>query len=335
MKKLANVLMVLGVLIMLYPAVGAIYTRYQENRLLSEWLHSSSEDIYLQATGDDAESAFLSLEESYRDEHISYAGMRYQNDEELAANDPQTVQQHESQEASGESNGDSPDLAPSPKSTPKSSATSVKQKVLGVIIIDKIKIKYPIVEGIQKENLRTAIGHIPGTAPLGEAGNCALAGHRSYTFGAYFNRLDELDVGDEITIKTKDKDYIYTVYEKLVVKPDDVSVIKGGKDDYILTLITCTPIYIATHRLIIHARLENPPVSETPLPTTEAPHHEPQDAETSMPENSAPDADSTTVPELSPETQDISPENQIVIPDNPSIIPESPDISTENQGETE
>ena len=48
----------------------------------------------------------------------------------------------------------------------------------------------------------------------------------------------------------------YIVYEKLIVKPDDVSVIKGDKSDSILTLVTCTPIYIASHRLIIHARLE-------------------------------------------------------------------------------
>jgi len=306
MKKFANVLMVIGVLIMLYPAVGAIYTRYQENRLLSEWLQSGSDDSYMQATVDDAESAFLSLEESYRDEHISYAGMREQN-EELAENNSQAVQQSETQLSSGDSELNSSDMATS-TTTSKSSANSVKQKVLGVIVIDKIKIKYPIVEGVEKENLRTAIGHIPGTAPLGEAGNCALAGHRSYTFGAYFNRLDELDVGDEITIKTKDKDYIYTVYEKQVVSPDDVSVIKGGKDDYILTLITCTPIYIATHRLIIHARLKNPPVSETPLPTSEAPNHE-QHAETAKPENSVPDANSITSPESSSEYAINSPEN--------------------------
>ena len=150
MKKFANVLMVIGVLIMLYPAVGAIYTRYQENRLLSEWLQSGSEDSYMQATVDDAESAFLSLEESYRDEHISYAGMREQNHEELARNNSQAVQQSETQLSSGDSERDSSDMATS-TTTSKSSANSVKQKVLGVIVIDKIKLNTQTFKGLKKK----------------------------------------------------------------------------------------------------------------------------------------------------------------------------------------
>ena len=127
-------------------------------------------------------------------------------------------------------------------------------KVLGIIKIAKINIKMPIVEGTTQENLNVGIGHIPGTAGLGMNGNAALAGHRNYTFGRFFSRLDELERGDKVTLITKTKTYNYIVYEKLVVLPNDVSVLKYKENDNIITLITCTPMRASTHRLIIHAR---------------------------------------------------------------------------------
>ena len=130
-------------------------------------------------------------------------------------------------------------------------------KVLGIIKIDKIDIRMPIVEGTTQENLSVGIGHIPGTAGLGMNGNAALAGHRNYTFGRFFSRLDELKKGDKVTIITKTKTYTYIIYEKLVVLPDDVSVLKYKENDNIITLITCTPMRASTHRLIIHARLKS------------------------------------------------------------------------------
>lgn len=129
------------------------------------------------------------------------------------------------------------------------------QKVLGIIQIKKIKVNEPIVLGVSKANLRAGIGHIPGTAAPGQAGNCALAGHRNYAFKKLFSRLDELKAGDEIRITTKKEDLTYKVTETKVVTPDDVSVLKGSKDKSIITLITCTPKYVASHRLIVTAEL--------------------------------------------------------------------------------
>lgn len=129
------------------------------------------------------------------------------------------------------------------------------QKVLGIIQIKKIKVNEPIVAGVSKSNLRAGIGHITGTTAPGQAGNCALAGHRNYAFKKLFSRLDELKVGDEIKITTKNEDLTYKVTETKVVTPDDVSVLKGSKDKSIITLITCTPKYVASHRLIVTAEL--------------------------------------------------------------------------------
>ena len=137
----------------------------------------------------------------------------------------------------------------------KPAPPAYKPTVLGRIQVPKIDEDLLLVEGVKKADLRLGAGHIPGTSLPGEIGNCAIAGHRNYTFGSFFNRLDELQIGDKVTIDFNKKKYTYVAYEKLVVLPEDTSVINKNDKDKILTLITCTPVRIATHRLIIHFKL--------------------------------------------------------------------------------
>lgn len=126
---------------------------------------------------------------------------------------------------------------------------------IGIMKIPKLDLKVAIGEGIDSETLKFAVGHFEGTALPGEKGNFAVAGHRSYTYSQYFNRLDELNVGDDIIVKTKKGEYTYKVYEKKVVEPTEVSVLDKTKDATI-TLVTCTPIRVATHRLIVKGKLQ-------------------------------------------------------------------------------
>lgn len=127
--------------------------------------------------------------------------------------------------------------------------------IIGIITISKIDLKAAICEGIESENLKYAVGHFPGTPLPGKKGNFCIAGHRSYTYGEFFNRLDELQIGDEIIVKTSIGQYKYKVYEKKVVEPSEISVLDNTKES-IITLVTCTPIRIATHRLIVKGKLE-------------------------------------------------------------------------------
>ncbi|MCX7771661.1 MAG: sortase, partial [Clostridia bacterium] len=144
---------------------------------------------------------------------------------------------------------------PKPPSTSIMSKEEITKRMTGVLIIKKINLRMIIMDGVDKETLRVAAGRMPNTGKLGEIGNCVLAGHRSYTFGKYFNRLDELDVGDEITVQMKDKTLTYKVYKKLIVTPDDFSITNQTDKDKVLTLFTCHPIVVASHRLVIHAKL--------------------------------------------------------------------------------
>ena len=126
---------------------------------------------------------------------------------------------------------------------------------IGIIRIPKINVKVAIGEGVDMDTLKYAVGHFPQTAKAGQKGNFCIAGHRSYTYSEYFNRLDEINKGDEIFVKTREGEYKYIVSEKKIVDPSEYSVLDSTKDAT-LTLVTCTPIRVATHRLIIKAKLQ-------------------------------------------------------------------------------
>ncbi|MCR4705791.1 MAG: class D sortase [Lachnospiraceae bacterium] len=126
------------------------------------------------------------------------------------------------------------------------------REILWILRIPKIDSENPVVEGTTKGALQAALGHQEGTAYPGDSGNCVIAGHRNYTFGRYFNRLDEVEIGDMIYVDYPDETLSYRVSDIRVVEPDDLSVLEQG-DREILTLYTCTPIYLATHRLVITA----------------------------------------------------------------------------------
>ncbi|WP_256757225.1 class D sortase [Cohnella sp. WQ 127256] len=137
----------------------------------------------------------------------------------------------------------------------QTSITDMNDKAIAVITIDKIDLKLAVLEGATLKNMKVGAAHMTETAPLGEIGNAAIAAHRARTKGRQFNRLNEMEVGDDISIRTKDSTLIYTVDKISVVKPTDLSVLEGNNKDAILTLITCEPLVNPTHRLIVHAKM--------------------------------------------------------------------------------
>ena len=126
--------------------------------------------------------------------------------------------------------------------------------IMGRINIPAISSDLLLIEGSSSKQLKWGAGHVTGTAMPGEAGNCAIAGHRNYTFGTYFSRLDELKVGDEIDIDYNGKPYKYRVTDSFVVNSDEVWVL-GKTEKPIITLITCHPRGSGTKRLIVRGEL--------------------------------------------------------------------------------
>lgn len=148
---------------------------------------------------------------------------------------------------------------------------------VALLQIPKIGVQQAVVEGVGVDDLKKGPGRYPKTRMPGEAGNAAIAGHRT-TYGAPFFRLNELTVGDPITVTTRAGKYRYEVTELKVVLPSNIEVLDETPDAR-LTLTTCNPRYSAAQRLIVVAKLigeaVDPPIvaatPTAPLPTVGPP----------------------------------------------------------------
>jgi len=132
------------------------------------------------------------------------------------------------------------------------------------IKIPKIGVDSIVVNGVSRTDLRKGPGLYPETALPGQAGNAAIAGHRT-TYGAPFGDLDQLVVGDLIQVQTLYGVFRFRVTEQLIVAPSDIGVIDPTPVDTNqpskglvpqVTLTTCNPKYSAAQRLIVKADLE-------------------------------------------------------------------------------
>lgn len=117
------------------------------------------------------------------------------------------------------------------------------------IVIPKINIDAPIIEGVTWEDLKKGVGHLPGSAQPGQRGNLYLAAHNDI-FGEIFRYLDRLEPGDEYYIYAGPTKYTYVVREKRFVNPTDVEVMLPTTGP-VATLQSCWPYLIDTKRIVI------------------------------------------------------------------------------------
>lgn len=139
---------------------------------------------------------------------------------------------------------------------------------IGRIEIPKMHLDKIVVQGVGTADLERGPGHYPQTPLPGQAGNAAIAGHRT-TYGAPFFNIDKLEPGDTIVITTVQGRYTYKVTGTKIVAPSDVSVLDPHRapDGSLLnelTLTACHPKWSATKRIIVSAVLVGQPVA--PLP---------------------------------------------------------------------
>jgi sortase A len=154
---------------------------------------------------------------------------------------------------------DDPTIATTPPSTAPPLDTKLAEgDALGRIVIPKIHLDTIVVQGVDLGDLKKGPGHYPNTPLPGEAGNAAIAGHRT-TYGAPFGNVDQLEAGDEIDITTVQGSFRYEVSDKQVVSPSKVQVLDNQGDNR-LTLTSCHPKYSARQRIVITAVLKNQPL---------------------------------------------------------------------------
>lgn len=125
-------------------------------------------------------------------------------------------------------------------------------QVIGTIKISKLDIEYPILVESTKDSLEKSITRV-GNGKVNEVGNLSMAGH-NYLDGTMFGKIDELQNGDEITIKDLlGNEVNYKVFETFVTDPNNVEVLESvDKEAKEITLITCTNGN--KNRLIVKAR---------------------------------------------------------------------------------
>lgn len=130
-----------------------------------------------------------------------------------------------------------------------------KQEIYGIIEIPVLDIKYAIVEGTEKTNLRTAVGHMTETAQVGALGNCVIAGHRGGYYGVFFQNIDKLENDAEIKVTDLNNNtYTYYVYEQKWIEPNAWSEIAPIAGEKTLTLLSCEEE--GELRIIVRARMK-------------------------------------------------------------------------------
>ncbi|NIK68201.1 MULTISPECIES: class D sortase [unclassified Paenibacillus] len=215
-KKIAPILLILaGLLIFLYPTIKDRYEIYQQRQILKAWEDNLQriDQVPIDAQNTTAD------EQDQTPASVSPAL--------TGANSADDMEQRLQSKGIG------------------------KKSIEGVLIIDKINLKLPIITNATQAHLALSVASILHTGKPGQIGNYAIAGHRSHTYGKNFNRLDEIEIGDRIQVQTADETFTYIVNSKQYVKPTQVEVLEGNGKDSEITLITCHPLYKPTQRIIV------------------------------------------------------------------------------------
>lgn len=124
---------------------------------------------------------------------------------------------------------------------------------IGYITIDAIDLNIPIYHGMSLSTLKKNIGHLEGSSfPIGgESTHSVLSAHSGLVDSKLFTDLYKLNIGDRFVIKVLNERLVYEIDQIKTVDPDDTDdlIIEEGKD--LVTLFTCTPYGINTHRLLV------------------------------------------------------------------------------------
>ena len=131
--------------------------------------------------------------------------------------------------------------------------------IMGYITIEKIGVELPIYHGTSDGVLQIAAGHLEGTSlPVGgESTHAVISAHRGLPSAKLFTNLDQLEVGDTFTITVLDRVLTYEVDRISIVLPTETDLLQPVEGQDYVTLMTCTPYGINTHRLLVRGHRVN------------------------------------------------------------------------------
>lgn len=128
-----------------------------------------------------------------------------------------------------------------------------KSGLMGRIRVQKIDVDLPIYHGTSDVTLLAGIGHLEGTSlPVGGVGTrTVLTGHRGLAEAEMFTRLDEIGINDTFTLEVFGETLTYRVIDTQVIEPEETEALRADPTKDLATLVTCTPLGINTHRILV------------------------------------------------------------------------------------
>lgn len=217
----------LGVLLFLYPSAASWLNQIEQSRVTGNAL----EQIDRPPNGDDAYRARqLGLAHAYNDALTSGAVL------EAGSTIPQ-----------GEG-------GPAAETFRYEDLLTIKgTDVMGRLRYDTLGIDLPIRHGTGDAALEHGAGHLEGTSlPVGGIGTRAvLTSHRGLPEATLFTDLDRAEIGDRFTISAMDQTLSYDVVDIQVIDPSETETIWADPERDLVTLITCTPLGVNSHRIVV------------------------------------------------------------------------------------
>lgn len=227
---------VAGLALLLYPTVSNFWNEKRNEKLISDYIANVSE-----AKGEDYSAEFKAAEEYNRTLEGKGVPDAFSF---ISEEEDETYMSLLSQSSNG---------------------------VMGFIKIPKISVSLPIYHTTEKSVLEKGVGHLQGSAlPVGGEGtHCVLSAHRGLPSAALFTDLNLLETGDKFFIYVLDRSLAYEVDQILEVEPDETESLNVSETEDLVTLVTCTPYGVNSHRLLVRGHR----VEYTEEDVTEAEKH--------------------------------------------------------------
>lgn len=142
----------------------------------------------------------------------------------------------------------------------------VADDVFGAISIPKINVILPLYLGATYRHMADGFAQMSNTSiPIGgESTNAVMACHRGWNRMAYLRDVEMIELGDVVYVHNLWEDLEYRVVDIYVIEPDDLSILKIQEGRDLVTLFTCHPYGISTHRYVVVCERYIPDVTETP-----------------------------------------------------------------------
>lgn len=232
-KRLPNigplVLVLVGLAILLYPTISNYLIEQNSSRVIERYSEAVS------AMSDEERQAVLDTANEYNAALALWAGAVPSGESDSLSDSPEEQSQIlERYEETLNPNGNG---------------------TMGYIIIPKMNVELPIYHTVEEKVLQVGVGHLENTSlPVGgPSTHASLSGHRGLPSAKLFTDLDQMEEGDQFFIKVLGETLAYEVHSVETVLPHETESLAIQEGEDLVTLITCTPYAINSHRLLVHA----------------------------------------------------------------------------------